>query len=107
MVSGSPSVRPSATLTGSMSPIRSPTLVSGVASFSPYLSLACRQVTGRASPSSAASPRRPGGGVGGGELLAVPVAGMPPGDRQVIAQLGSEPPASRAGRMVGVVVDLA
>ena len=35
MVSGSPSVRPSATLTGSMSPIRSPTLVSGVASFSP------------------------------------------------------------------------
>ena len=35
IVSGSPSVRPSATFTGSMSPIRSPTLVSGVASFSP------------------------------------------------------------------------
>jgi len=40
-----------------MSPIRSPTLVSGVASFSPYLSLACRQLTGRSSPSSAASRR--------------------------------------------------
>jgi len=35
IVSGSPSGLPSATLTGSMSPIRSPTLVSGVASFSP------------------------------------------------------------------------
>src|SRR5580658_5232897 len=57
MVSGSPRVRPSATLTGSMSPIRSPTLVSGVASFSPYLSLECRHVTGRSSPSSAASRR--------------------------------------------------
>jgi hypothetical protein len=34
MVSGSPSVRPSATLIGSTSPMRSPTLVSGVASFS-------------------------------------------------------------------------
>ena len=58
MVSGSPRVRPSATLTGSMSPIRSPTLVSGVASFSPYLSSRCRQVTGRSSPSSAASRRQ-------------------------------------------------
>src|ERR1017187_3272790 len=35
MVSGSPRVRPSATLTGSMSPIRSPTLVSGVATLPP------------------------------------------------------------------------
>jgi hypothetical protein len=57
MVSGSPSVRPSATLTGSMSPIRSPTLVSGVASFSPYLSSRCHQLTGRSSPISAASRR--------------------------------------------------
>src|SRR6476620_1007849 len=34
MVSGSPRLRPSATLIGSMSPTRSATLVSGVASFS-------------------------------------------------------------------------
>ena len=53
MVSGSPRVRPSATLTGSMSPIRSPTLVSGVASFSPYRSLRCCQVTASSSPCSA------------------------------------------------------
>ena len=45
--------------------------------------------------------------VGGGELLAVPVAGVAPGDRQVVAQLGGEPPAPRADRVVGVVVDLA
>ena len=58
IVSGSPRVRPSATLIGSMSPIRSPTLVSGVASFSPYRSLRCRQLTGRSSPSSAARRRQ-------------------------------------------------
>ena len=52
MVSGSPSVRPSATFIGSTSPIRSATEVSGVASFSAYLSSRCRQVTGRSSPSS-------------------------------------------------------
>ena len=56
-VSGSPRVRPSATRTGSMSPIRSPTLVSGVASFSPYLSSRCRHATGRSSPASACSRR--------------------------------------------------
>ena len=54
MVSGSPRLRPSATLIGSMSPTRSATLVSGVASFSVYRSLRCRHSTGRSSPSSAA-----------------------------------------------------
>ena len=43
MVSGSPSVRPCATRIGSTSPIRSPTLVSGVASFSPYRIERCSQ----------------------------------------------------------------
>ena len=46
MVSGSPSERPWATLTGSTSPIRSATAVSGVASFSVYRSLRCRQLIG-------------------------------------------------------------
>src|ERR1700683_270222 len=73
MASGAPRVRPSATLTGSMSPIRSPTLVSGVASFSPYRSLACRQLTGRSSPSSAASRRqRAQAGAEGGSLISQP-----------------------------------
>ena len=54
MVSGSPSERPSATFIGSTSPIRSATLVSGVASFSAYRSSRCRHSTGRSSPSSAA-----------------------------------------------------
>ena len=44
MVSGSPRLRPSATFIGSTSPIRSPTLVSGVASFSAYRSSRCRQL---------------------------------------------------------------
>jgi hypothetical protein len=46
-------------------------------------------------------------GVGGGEFLAVPFAGVPPADRQVVSQLGGETPAPRAGRVVGMVVDLA
>ena len=46
-------------------------------------------------------------GVRGGELLAVPVVAVPPADRQVVAQLGGEPAAPGAGRLVGVVVDLA
>ena len=46
MVSGSPSERPSATFIGSTSPIRSATLVSGVASFSAYRSSRCRHATG-------------------------------------------------------------
>ena len=54
MVSGSPSERPSATFIGSTSPIRSATLVSGVASFSAYRSSRCRHSTGSSSPSSAA-----------------------------------------------------
>ncbi len=54
MVSGSPRLRPSATFIGSTSPIRSPTLVSGVASFSAYLSSRCRQSTGSRSPISSA-----------------------------------------------------
>ena len=54
MVSGSPSRRPSATRIGSTSPIRSATLVSGVASFSAYRSSRCRHSTGRSSPRSAA-----------------------------------------------------
>ena len=41
IVSGSPSARPSATFIGSTSPIRSATLVSGVASFSTYRSSRC------------------------------------------------------------------
>ena len=60
MVSGSPSVRPCATFTGSTSPIRSPTEVSGVASFSAYRSERCRHATGRSSPSSAARRRDSG-----------------------------------------------
>ncbi len=60
IVSGSPSERPSATFTGSTSPTRSPTEVSGVASFSTYRSLRCRQATGRSSPSSAARRRDAG-----------------------------------------------
>ena len=54
MVSGSPRLRPSATLMGSMSPTRSATLVSGVASFSVYRSLRWRHATGRPSPEVAA-----------------------------------------------------
>ena len=46
-------------------------------------------------------------GVRGGELLAVPLAGVPPGDGQVITELAGEPAAPRAGGRVGVVVDLA
>ena len=57
IVSGSPSRRPSATRIGSTSPMRSATLVSGVASFSLYRSSRCRHATGRASPSSAARRR--------------------------------------------------
>src|SRR5258708_3559383 len=47
-----------------MSPIRSPTLVSGVASFSPYLSPACPHWTGTSSHSSAATRRHLALGVG-------------------------------------------
>ena len=54
IVSGSPRLRPSATFIGSTSPIRSATLVSGVASFSAYRSSRWRHSTGSASPSSAA-----------------------------------------------------
>ena len=54
MVSGSPRLRPSATFIGSTSPMRSPTLVSGVASFSAYRSSRCRHSTGIRSPSSIA-----------------------------------------------------
>ena len=54
MVSGSPRLRPSATFIGSTSPIRSATLVSGVASFSAYRSSRWRHSTGSASPSSRA-----------------------------------------------------
>ena len=57
IVSGSPSRRPSATRIGSTSPMRSATLVSGVASFSAYRSSRCRHSTGRSSPSSAARRR--------------------------------------------------
>ena len=57
IVSGSPRLRPSATLMGSTSPMRSATEVSGVASFSAYRSLRWRQMTGRSSPSSAARRR--------------------------------------------------
>ena len=46
-------------------------------------------------------------GVRGGELLAVPVVAVPPADRQVVAHLRGEPTAPRAGRLVGMVVDLA
>ena len=53
IVSGSPSRRPSATRIGSTSPMRSATLVSGVAS-SAYRSSRCRHSTGRSSPRSAA-----------------------------------------------------
>ena len=45
--------------------------------------------------------------VGGGELLAVPVAGVPPGDRRLVA-FGRKPRAARAAdRIERVVVDLA
>ncbi len=54
IVSGSPRLRPSATFIGSTSPIRSATLVSGVASFSAYRSSRWRHSTGRCSPSSIA-----------------------------------------------------
>ena len=50
MVSGSPRLRPSATLTGSTSPIMSATEVSGVASFSTNRSDRCRQTIGSSSP---------------------------------------------------------
>src|SRR5688572_26679578 len=56
-----------------MSPIRSPTLVSGVASFSPYRSLRCRHPTGSSSPSSACSRRhRPQTGAAGWSLISHP-----------------------------------
>ena len=56
IVSGSPSARPSATFIGSTSPMRSATLVSGVASFSTYRSSRWRQVIGRSSPSCRRPP---------------------------------------------------
>ncbi len=46
-------------------------------------------------------------GVRGGQFLAVPVVPVSPGDRQVIAKLGGQPAAPRAGRLVRMVVDLA
>ena len=46
-------------------------------------------------------------GVGGGELLAVPLAAVQPVDRQGVAELGAQPAAARADRRVRVVVDLA
>ncbi len=49
----------------------------------------------------------PDAGVGGGEFLAVPLAGVAPGDGQVVAEFGGDPPAPRAGGLVRVVVDLA
>src|SRR5579862_864738 len=45
--------------------------------------------------------------VRGGELLAVPFARVPPGDGELITELGSEPAAPRAARLVRMVVDLA
>ena len=59
IVSGSPSERPSATFIGSTSPIRSATLVSGVASFSAYRSSRCRQEMRRSSPYVAADCLEP------------------------------------------------
>ena len=46
-------------------------------------------------------------GVRRGQLLAVPLAAVPPGDRQVVAQFRGQPLAARADRLVRVVVDLA
>src|SRR5262249_14956995 len=46
-------------------------------------------------------------GVWRGELLAVAVPGMAPDDRQVVAELGRQPPAARTNRGVRVVVYLA
>ena len=37
-------------------------------------------------------------GVRGGELLAVPFAGVPPGDGELITEFGGEPAAPRAAR---------
>ena len=39
--------------------------------------------------------------------VAVPLAGVSPGDGQVVAEFGGEPSAPRAGGLVGMVVDLA
>ena len=46
-------------------------------------------------------------GVGGGQLLAVALGAVPPGHRQLVAQLVQPPPAGDAGGHVRVVVDLA
>jgi hypothetical protein len=46
-------------------------------------------------------------GVRRGQLLAVPLPAVPPGHRQVVAELGGEAPAPRAHRGERVVVDLA
>ena len=85
IVSGSPSVLPSATFTGSTSPIRSPTLVSGVASFSPYRSPRGRQTTARSSPCSAARRRqRAQTGANGWSLISHPAtAGVHSSSRPV------------------------
>src|SRR3954451_402473 len=101
MSAGSPRLRPSATLIGSMSPTRSATLVSGVASFSVYRSLRCRQVIGRAAPESGG--RR--AGLRGGKFLGVPLAAVPPGDRQVVAGIGGPPDRLRGDRAVRVLTE--
>ncbi len=46
-------------------------------------------------------------GVGGGQLLDVALVAVPPGDRQVVADLGSQSATARADRGERVVVDLA
>ena len=46
-------------------------------------------------------------GVRRGQLLGVAVVAVPPGDRQVVAELGGQRPAADADRGVRVVVDLA
>jgi hypothetical protein len=46
-------------------------------------------------------------GVGGGQLLAVTIVPVPPGDRQVVALLGGQAAAPRADRGERMVVDLA
>ena len=46
------------------------------------------------------------GGVGRGQLLAVAVAAVDPGDRQVLARLGQEVLGEAGDRVEGVVVDL-
>ena len=46
-------------------------------------------------------------GVGRGELLAVPLAPVPPDDVEILTALGGQPAAARAHRRVRMIVDLA